>query len=145
MFSDHLEGWEGGARGWGYGDIRICIADSLCYTAETNTTLKSNYTPIKMLHKKSFNIPYFVSLHNNNTNESQFLFSLKVNDLKSNIFMFFILIYCFFVLPVQILSLFVFLIFFSLLLTFKIHMYTHTHIYLFIFYKYCIFLVCHMY
>ena len=28
-------GWEGGSRGRGYGDIRICIADSLCYTAET--------------------------------------------------------------------------------------------------------------
>ena len=32
-------GWEGDARGRGYGDIRICIADSLCYTAETNTPL----------------------------------------------------------------------------------------------------------
>ena len=27
------------------------IADSLCYTAETNTTLCSNYIPIKMLKK----------------------------------------------------------------------------------------------
>ena len=33
------EGWEGDARGRGYGDICICIADSLCYTAETNTPL----------------------------------------------------------------------------------------------------------
>ena len=32
-----------------YGDICICVADSLCYKAETNTRLKSNYTPIKML------------------------------------------------------------------------------------------------
>ena len=32
-------GWEGDARGRGYGDICIYIADSLCYTAETNTTL----------------------------------------------------------------------------------------------------------
>ena len=30
-------GWERDARGRRYGDI--CIADSLCYTAETNTTL----------------------------------------------------------------------------------------------------------
>ena len=32
-------GWEGDARGRGYGDIRMHIADSLCDTAETNTTL----------------------------------------------------------------------------------------------------------
>ena len=31
--------WEGDARGRGYGDICICTADSLCYTAETNTPL----------------------------------------------------------------------------------------------------------
>ena len=34
------------------GDIHTHIADSLCYTAETNTTLQSNYTPIKILKKK---------------------------------------------------------------------------------------------
>ena len=54
----HLEGWdrergretqEGGDKG----DICICIADSLCYKAETNTPLQSNYTPIKMLKKNS--------------------------------------------------------------------------------------------
>ena len=28
------------------------IADSLCYTAATNTTMQNNYTPIKMLKKK---------------------------------------------------------------------------------------------
>ena len=32
-------GWEGDARGRGYGDICIHIADSLCYTAATNTTM----------------------------------------------------------------------------------------------------------
>ena len=32
-------GWEGDARGRRYRDICICIADSLCYTAETNTPL----------------------------------------------------------------------------------------------------------
>ena len=45
MLCDHLEGWdreggrEGDARGKRYGDICICIADSLCYKAETNTPL----------------------------------------------------------------------------------------------------------
>ena len=45
VFCDHLEGWdreggrEGGARGKRYGDICICITDSLCYKAETNTPL----------------------------------------------------------------------------------------------------------
>ena len=34
------------------GDICIRIADSLCCTAETHTTLKSNYTPIKIKKKK---------------------------------------------------------------------------------------------
>ena len=34
-----LGGWEGDARGRGYGDICIHIADSLCDTAETNTPL----------------------------------------------------------------------------------------------------------
>ena len=32
-------GWEGDARGRGYRDICIRIADSLCYAAETNTPL----------------------------------------------------------------------------------------------------------
>ena len=59
MLCDHLEGWdreggrEGDARGKRYGDICICIADSLRYKAETNTPLKSNYTPIKMLKTKT--------------------------------------------------------------------------------------------
>ena len=35
----HLEGWEGDARGRRYGNVCIYIADSLCYTAETNTPL----------------------------------------------------------------------------------------------------------
>ena len=33
------EGWEGDARARGYGDICVCIADSLCYEAGTNTPL----------------------------------------------------------------------------------------------------------
>ena len=45
MLCDHLEGWdreggrEGDARGKRYGGICICIADSLCYKAETKTPL----------------------------------------------------------------------------------------------------------
>ena len=35
-----MGGWEGDARGRGYGDICIHIADSLCYTAETNNIIK---------------------------------------------------------------------------------------------------------
>ena len=58
MLCDHLERWdreggrEGDARGKRYGDICIYITDSLCYKAETNTPLKSNYTPKKTLKKK---------------------------------------------------------------------------------------------
>ena len=63
MLCDHLEGWdgeggrEGDARGKRYGDICICITDSLCYKAETNTPLLSSYTPIKMLNKKKKDFP----------------------------------------------------------------------------------------
>ena len=45
VLCDHLEGWdreggrEGDARGKTYGNICICITDSLCYKAETNTPL----------------------------------------------------------------------------------------------------------
>ena len=45
VLCDHLAGWdreggrEGDARGKRYGDICICITDSLCYKAETNTPL----------------------------------------------------------------------------------------------------------
>ena len=57
MLFDQLEGWdreggrEGDAKGKRYGDICICITDSLCYKAETNTPLQSNYTPIKKCKK----------------------------------------------------------------------------------------------
>ena len=46
-----LEGWD---RGWRWGEVQeggdICIhtADSLHCTAETNKTLQSNYTSIKI-------------------------------------------------------------------------------------------------
>ena len=41
MLCDHLEGWdaEGEREAQEGGDIGIRIADSLCCTAETNTTL----------------------------------------------------------------------------------------------------------
>ena len=41
VLCDHLEGWgkEGDARGRGYGDMCIHMADSLCYTAEANAPL----------------------------------------------------------------------------------------------------------
>ena len=45
VLCDHLEGWdreggrEGDARWKRYGNICICITDSLCYEAETNTPL----------------------------------------------------------------------------------------------------------
>ena len=44
MLCDNLEGWDrdGGRETQEGGDMGIyyiCIADSLCYTAETNTTL----------------------------------------------------------------------------------------------------------
>ena len=56
MLCDHLEVWdrEGGrenTRGRRYGDICIRIADSLCYTAATNTPLQSNYTPIRRVDR----------------------------------------------------------------------------------------------
>ena len=32
---------------WGRMDTRICIAESLCYSPETTTTLLTGYTPIQ--------------------------------------------------------------------------------------------------
>ena len=57
MLCDHLEGWyregwEGDAKGRGYGDICIHIADSLCYTAETNNIVKQLYSNKDVLKKK---------------------------------------------------------------------------------------------
>ena len=58
MLCDHLEGWdreggrEGDTRGKRYGDTCICITDSLCYKAETNTPLLSNYTPTRTFKEK---------------------------------------------------------------------------------------------
>ena len=51
MLCDDLGGWDGGWS-WGGGseggDIGIHTADSLHCTAETNKTLQSNYTSIKI-------------------------------------------------------------------------------------------------
>ena len=41
---------------WG-GDIYIFMADSCCCTAETNTTLPSNYPPIKNKFSKDILLP----------------------------------------------------------------------------------------
>ena len=35
-------------------DVCVCITNSLCYTAETNTTLWIIYTPIKIIVKNGF-------------------------------------------------------------------------------------------
>ena len=48
MLSGDLNGKEIQKRG----DICVCTADSLCCAAETNTTLSSNYTPIKFIFLK---------------------------------------------------------------------------------------------
>ena len=55
MLRDDLEEWDEGA-GWEGGDICIHVADSLCYTAETNTTLLSSVPP---LFKKVIKCCYF--------------------------------------------------------------------------------------
>ena len=45
MLCDHLEGWdreggkEGDAGGKRCGNVCVCMADSLCYEAKTNTPL----------------------------------------------------------------------------------------------------------
>ena len=61
MLCDHLEGWdregrrEGDARGKKYGNICICITDSLCYKAETNTIVKQLYSNKGVKKKKERN------------------------------------------------------------------------------------------
>ena len=48
VFCDDLEWWDGGRRELQEGgDICVGMVDSLPCTAVTNTTLYSNYTPIK--------------------------------------------------------------------------------------------------
>ena len=59
-------GWEGDARERGYGGICIRIADSLCYTAETNSTVKQLYP-----NKDVKNIYIYVS------NEDNFAFQFQ--------------------------------------------------------------------
>ena len=58
-----MHGWEGDARGRSYGGICICIADSFCYKAETNTPLESNYSPIKMFKKMSGKVLVFLYVY----------------------------------------------------------------------------------
>ena len=62
MLCDHLEGWdrEGGreedARGKRYGNICICITDSLCCKAETNTHTHNKEYIIFSFKKKESNL-----------------------------------------------------------------------------------------
>ena len=60
-------------------DICICITDSLCCTAETNTTFKINYTPIIFFKatKKLVVVKKFNELQENS--ERQY------NDLRNKI------------------------------------------------------------
>ena len=41
------------------GDVSVHIADPLCCAVETNTTLQSNYTPIKRKQNSSYNYCYY--------------------------------------------------------------------------------------
>ena len=50
-------GWEGDPRGRRYGDVCICIADSLCYKAETNTIVKQLYSNKDVKKKKKESAP----------------------------------------------------------------------------------------
>ena len=62
MLCDHLERWdreggrEGDARGKRYGNICICITDSLCYKAETNKKKKKAGVAILISQKTDFKI-----------------------------------------------------------------------------------------
>ena len=61
MLCDRLGGWDGeGGRegdtgGRRYGNVCICVADSLCYKAETNTPKK------KKNKKKILGLPWFAA------------------------------------------------------------------------------------
>ena len=52
MLWDDLRGQAGGKEAQERGDICILIVESRCCAAETNTTLESNYIPIKTHFKK---------------------------------------------------------------------------------------------
>ena len=52
MLCVDLEGWDGawgGREAQEGGDICIIMTDLHCCTAETNTTLESNFSPIKKI------------------------------------------------------------------------------------------------
>ena len=67
MLCDHLEGRdregerEGNARGKRYGDICICIADSLCYKAETNTIVEQLYSNKDVKQTKKIQWLFFLT------------------------------------------------------------------------------------
>ena len=74
MFCGDLNGKEIQKRG----DMCIHIADSLRRTAETNTTLQSNYTPIK--EKKADALATAIAVKNKLSFISE---KKKINDSKS--------------------------------------------------------------
>ena len=91
MLCENLErlgregGREGDTRGKRYGDICICIADSLCYKAETNTPLQSNYTPIKMLKKIKKHLScFFLFFQPDLMNKLIILYGLLIPTCKSS-------------------------------------------------------------
>ena len=47
MLCDALDGWDGEGREAQEEDIHIIMTDSSCCMAESNTTLYSNFLPIK--------------------------------------------------------------------------------------------------
>ena len=63
-----MGGGEGDARGRGYGDICICIADSLCYKAETNNIVKQLFSN-KDVKKIFFNKKEWIYVKRNTKNE----------------------------------------------------------------------------
>ena len=58
----------GDARGKRYGNICICITDSLCYKAETNTIVKQLYSNKDVRKKNAFELRLFVCEMLNNAN-----------------------------------------------------------------------------
>ena len=66
VLCDDQEGWHGGGEREAQegGDICILTAHSHCFTGETNTTLESNYTPIKKKDEVGYERPYMAYVIN---------------------------------------------------------------------------------
>ena len=76
MLCDDLERWDGGAEVRGEG-IRVHTAESVHFTAETNTTLKSSYTPIFFFLSVGSKVGYTFSSYSLSIN-----FTLRKNICK---------------------------------------------------------------